>query len=336
MTHPEPDSIIERHISFFLKEGFWSGVKPDFTRFSSNYWLQPAYGSLFEEIVFSKKDGDREVSFTRDGMIRYSDPGLLDEIDEKFYTRVEKYGAILNALLMVVVSQITEDSKMLHHDYFELTHLDIISSSRQKSGLGAMGIPSKSATNAQLQKRFLTYVPHNMVDSIDAYAEGSISGRPVIPIETLERAADKFFAATRTDYSTKLLSRTNKALSEYASASFSDAVIICWTQVEIYLYEKMQEYAATHADRFPSKRKKGLRDLTSSETIELLEVAGLLNIDEYAQINKIRKTRNKIIHEGAAASVEDANDALKLVGSIITLKTGQDINLALGIRMSLF
>ncbi|HYF96466.1 MAG TPA: hypothetical protein VD947_00315, partial [Patescibacteria group bacterium] len=148
---------------------------------------------------------------------------------------------------------------------------------------------------------------------------------------------DKFFEVVSNDENMKLASRTNKALSEFVSTSFSDSIIVAWTQVEIYLYEKMQKYAKSNQARFNADRRKRLKkDVTASETIEILEVGGQLSIDEYKDINKIRKIRNGIIHEGKVASFEDACAAIQLLENIINEKTSQNIKLALGIRMSLF
>ena len=85
---------------------------------------------------------------------------------------------------------------------------------------------------------------------------------------------------------------------------------------------------------FRSERLK--KDVTAADTIELLEVAGQLSTNDYKDINKVRKIRNKIIHEGKTASFEDACAAITLLENIINEKTSQGIKLALGIRMSLF
>jgi hypothetical protein len=332
---PDPNPLVERFVGFFLKESFWAGEKPDYSRFGEQYWVHSQYSALMEERMIVRTSGDKTVVICRDGMMMYSDPGLFESNDGDVYPRIERYTSILNALLVTMVSQITEKTGVLYHDYFEITHLDVIGVSKWQNGTGASGIPNKSATNTQFQKRLLSSIPSGYTNSIDLYIDSP--PRPIIAINVLEEGIDKFFEVVSNDENMKLASRTNKALSEFVSTSFSDSIIVAWTQVEIYLYEKMQTYAKSNQARFNADRRKRLKkDVTASETIEILEVGGQLSIDEYKDINKIRKIRNGIIHEGKVASFEDACAAIKLLENIINEKTSQNIKLALGIRMSLF
>lgn len=332
---PSTNPLVERFVGFFLKEGFWAGEKPDYSRFGEQYWIHPEYSALMEERVIVRTKGNKTVVVCRDGMMMYSDPGLLESNDGDVYPRIERYTSILNALLVTMVSQITEKTDILYHDYFEITHLDIIGVSKWQDGSSGSGIPNKSATNVQFQKRLLSSIPSGYTNSIDLYVDSP--PRPVIAINILEEGIDKFFEVVKHDEDMKLASRTNKALSEFVSTSFSDSIIVAWTQAEIFLYEKMQAYAKSNQARFKTDRRKHLKKgVTASETIEILEVAGQLSIDEYKSINKIRKIRNGIIHESKVASFEDACAAITLLENIINEKTSQNIKLALGIRMSLF
>lgn len=332
---PDANPLTERYVCFYLIEGFWAVLKPDYSRFGSQYWLVPEYSALMEERVIKRVSGDKKVVICRDGMIMYSDPGLFDTSSDIVFPRIEKYTSILNALLLVVISQIAEDTHVLYHDYYEITHLDVIGVSKWQDGSGSMGIPNKSVTNTQLQKRFLSSAPSGYEDCLDLYIDSP--PRPVITSETLNRTIDKFFAIIEGSDETKLASRTNKALSEFVSTSFSDSIIVAWTQVEIFLYDKLQIYASSNPARFNAVRRKHLKkEITASETIEILEAAGELSVHEYKEINKVRKIRNGIIHEGKSAGIEEATGALQLLEKIIEQKTAQVIKLALGIRMSLF
>jgi len=267
----------------------------------------------------------------------YSDSGLLAQEQDPtmFYSRVEHYTAVLNALLMTMVSCITQRTGILYHDFFEITHLDVISVSKWKNGTSASGIPNKSATNVQYSKRWLSSIPAGYIDSIDMFVDSP--PRPVVSVDIIEGAINVFFALVREEQNMILASRTNKALSEFSTASFSDAVIVTWTQIEVFLYEKLQIYAWAHPGRFDSVRRNKLKkEATASEVIEILEAAGELSASEYKDINQVRKVRNHIIHEGKVAKMEDAINALKLLEKIINEKTSQSIQIPMGIRMSTF
>lgn len=334
-SDPKPS----RSVGFFFIEGLWAGQKPDYTKFGSKYWLVPEFNEIMEEVVISIKSGSRKVEIQRDGLISYSDSELNEHSSPapgETFLRIERYSDILNALLLTLAYVITEDLGIKYHTNFELTHHDIFGITYSGEKLVSMGLPQKSKTAGQISKRFLSNVPSNSVDSLDYFID--TPPRPVIPEETLERGIRLFFELTKNQDNVKLLARANKAVSEFASTSFSDALLIAWLPAEIYLYDRLKKYMArSGSPRFNSKRRKNVAsDYTVSQVIELLEFAKVITKDEYDMFSKTRKIRNSIIHNAHIASFEEAAGALELLSYIIKSRTNKDIRLHTGIVMNLF
>jgi len=330
-----PDT--KKYVGFYLVEGMWAGAKPDYSKFNDGYWLTPEYTKLMEEIVVSLKDDDREVFIARDGLIAYRDKELDKAVEPgKDFPRIETYAEILNALFLVMVSVITEDSQIKYHTYFEISHHDFVPVTYEGSDWKGAGVPTKSMASQYLNKRFLSYIPHNMTNSLDIYLDSP--PRPVVSEDTLKKAVELFFGVVTDKRSARLFGRTNKALAEYASTAFSDTILITWLQIETYLYDLLKGYMRKEgSSRFNADRRKRLsKESTVSEAIEILEVAGQLDTDLYKRLCEVRRIRNKIVHEDYSADHGEAAKAVELTQMILRIKSGKAIALYTGLSWSGF
>lgn len=330
------ESVITRSVGFYLIEGFWADKKPDYSKFNSQYWVKPEFWKLMEEEVVRHQHGSAEIVVYRDGLVTYSDIELssASPTDETFH-RIEKYTEVLNAIFAVFVSTFTQFTGIKYHTNFEVTHHHIVPLSFKNGEQQGMGIPQKSITTPQLDKRLLMNVPSGYEDCLDDWIDRP--ARPVIPKATIEQACGSFFAIATDRGNTRMLARSNKAASEYASTSFSDAILVVWLQVEVYLYARLKEYMKSQGStQFNKERRASLVSSTSAQVIELLEVAGVLDKQMYDLLTKVRKVRNKIVHNNHVATVEEASDALNLFERVITDVSGETVKLNLGITMNLF
>lgn len=327
--------VIARSIGFYLIEGFWADKKPDYSKFSSKYWLKPEYWKLMDEVVVRYKHGTAEIVVYRDGLITYSEPGLSLPANDEIFKRIEKYSEILNAIFVVFVSDFLQHTKIKYHTHFEVSHHHIVPLTFEDGVQRAMSIPLKSITKNQIDKRLLNDVPSGYVDSLDDWIDHP--QRPVIPKQVIEESCKVFFNVAKDSISTRLLARSNKAAAEFESNSFSDCILISWLQVEVYLFIKLNEYMkAEGSSKFNKERRDSLNNATSSQVIELLEVSGNLAKDIYTLLSRVRKVRNSIVHKDYSAKVDEAGDALKLLELIIVEASGETVQLNTGITMNLF
>lgn len=333
MTHKP---VLTRSVGFYLIEGFWADKKPDYSKFNSQYWLKPEFWKLMEEKIVQVKHDSAEIVVYRDGLVTYTDGDLsAGSSGDETFKRIEKYTEILNAIFAVFVSTFTQETKVKYHTNFEVTHHQIVPLTFENGIQVGMGIPQKSTTTSQIDKRYLMNVPSGYEDSLDDWLDRPT--RAIIPKAVIEKACNTFFVIAKDKYSTRILARSNKAAAEYASTSFSDCILVSWLQVEVYLHTKLEQYMKKEGStKFNKKRRDGLKKTTSAQVIELLEVSGNLSKDVYDLLAKVRKVRNDIVHNNYSASVQEANDALSLLEQTIAETSGESVKLNTGITMSLF
>ena len=332
MTKP----TIKYSIGFYLIEGFWADKKPDYTKFNSQYWIKPEFWKLMEEEIVCHRHGDAEIRVYRDGLITYSDTELSTAApDSETFTRIEKYIEILNAIFVVFVSTFTQATKIKYHTNFEVNHNQLVPIVYKNGVQVGMGMPQKSMTISQIDKRLLNNVPSGYEDSLDNWIDSP--SRAVIPKEVIESSCKTFFAAAANRQQTRMLARSNKASAEFANTSFSDCILICWLQIEIYLFNTLKTYMKNEGPlKFNKERRESMLKSTSSQVIEVLELSGNLTKEVYDLLSKIRRVRNKIVHSNYSSNVNEAADALTLMELIIEENSGETIKLNTGISVNLF
>lgn len=332
------ESQTKRYVSFYLREEFWAGKKPDYSKFGSRYWIVPKFTQLMEEEIVRLSSGDREIIVYRDGLIAYSDEDLntAGSREGLSFRRVEKYTEILNGLSVIFISFITKGLNIKFHTHFEITHHDIVALTYKNEKLVSSGIPLKSTAANHIQKRYLSLTPANCVDSLDLYIDPY--SRAIVSEDILKDTVIKYFNMTNNFDNVRLLARANKAASEFSGASFSDSILASWTPIETHLYHKLKEYMnSADASRFSRKRKDHvMKAFTVSEVIELLEFLNVITRKGYEALNDIRKIRNSIIHNSYTASADEAAKGLELLEQIIQERTGERISLNFGILMNCF
>lgn len=337
MSNPQKKSI-ERYVAFYFVEGFWAEAKPDYSKYGSEYWLTTQFMNLMGENITTAFTDTRKVTVCRDGMVMYSDNELQSspDIQGNLYQRIEKYTDILNALFCVFNAKVVESTKIKVFQSFEITHNDIVPITFEDGCFSSMGIPQKSMLISQLNKRFLSYAPALYVDSLDMYIDQH--PRVVLSIRLLNEIIQTFFRATNSIGNIRLLARANKAAAEFEGTSFSDCLLIAWTLIEMYIFDQLEVYVhKADSTRFNLERREYLtKKITTSEALELLEIAGIISMQEYKDLSKLRKARNKIIHEGATASFEQASSALTMIEKVIQVKTGCSIKINKGIGTQIF
>ncbi len=318
-----------KRLGFYINEGFWASDKPDFSHINEQNWAVHEYMETMKQEIISVSDGDRKIVVDRDGLIQYEDGELQDPevlqsgqyAAEPVFTRNQNYTDKLNALSLVLVSFINRDLS-IKVTHTKLTHSDIVTIARSSNGDSSDVFPQRIGSSSQISKRTLSDLPRNSENDINGFVDGV--RRQVVPKEELIKAVNKYFAITQDKSTIKLLSQANSASASYIDAAFSSTVTIAWQAVESYLFNQLREYTAiTGNPRFNARRRDFLiKESKVSEVIELLEFAGFISKDLYDLLTKVRKVRNRIIHDEHNATIIEAVEALALLELIIKNKTG--------------
>lgn len=331
MTKSTTPNKVSKNVGFYTASPFWADARPDFTHINSRNWLVAEYMDTMKEEVVQASSDNRKITVDRDGLIHYEDDMLTVGYNEpitkgstdEIMARIQYYTNILNALDLVVVdylNTIPGSEKMFHH--VDLTHNDIISFSDYGDGNSGYNFPTRSLSNNKLTKRTLSDVPHNMEDDIPGYVDSDT--RPVAHSSLIIEAIHRFFDLSKDQTNIFLLSQANSVAAGFMNASFSSIILTTWLSVESYLSNLLQEHTSNlGSPRFNRQRRDRLKkELTVSEVIEILEITELIDHQEYSHLNKVRKIRNNIVHNGHSATYDEATLTLELFEKIITKKTG--------------
>lgn len=91
------------------------------------------------------------------------------------------------------------------------------------------------------------------------------------------------------------------------SSQFIQSFIVSWTIIEKYLYWIWESHLRKKSINY--ERRKKLTDGSDwnvAKVIEMLDVEGVINREDYKILTDLRKKRNDLIHEGEIISQEDA------------------------------
>lgn len=167
-----------------------------------------------------------------------------------------------------------------------------------------------------------------------AYNSSESSRWGVVPKETFDEINQIFSIVVRTPRLAERLSQLLKASKEYENHNLSYALLLAWLVIESVLTDKWESYLRKSADgtsgkkRINSERNKVLtgRDYTISVITNFLELANEITLDQYSNLDTIRKVRNKIIHGEPNFSCSE-EDCKRAIGLALELSTeGTSLN----------
>jgi hypothetical protein len=130
--------------------------------------------------------------------------------------------------------------------------------------------------------------------------------RGLIDIGGLERGIDLFESAVQSAFSetVSLVALLNEAVCAYRQHNFPLAVVASWSiceRLQSVTWERYYESAAAQGNVNLNKdRRKSLkgRDYSASVVATILQLAGVLKPDIWAQLNAGRSARNRWLHGG--------------------------------------
>lgn len=129
------------------------------------------------------------------------------------------------------------------------------------------------------------------------------------------------------DIFTKSLLFYFESLTEYSRDKYPQALILSWITIERYINMLWQSFLKEKG--YKSKRLEFLKDFrtwTAASKIELFNVIGVINQEDYDSINKYRKARNDFVHDKKTIKQELALECLEFTKYIIFKILGESEN----------
>ena len=109
-----------------------------------------------------------------------------------------------------------------------------------------------------------------------------------------------------------------ESLTEYSRDKYPQALILSWITIERYINMLWDKFIKEN--EYTGKRKEFLNDVrtwTAASKVELLNVAGLVNDEDYKSITKYRKARNYFVHDKEPINQELALECLEFTKYIV-------------------
>ncbi len=141
------------------------------------------------------------------------------------------------------------------------------------------------------------------------------------------------------DYrSLRILSEITKSLCDCKFGHYANSLVSLWQIIESYLASTWSQFIDSQntmyedgSKRIKSERMKHLKDgrvYSASVISNVLELFGLIDLETFKKIEKVRDQRNQIVHrdEKTPCKLEHCQVALDLVKGFVAQETGIDLN----------
>ena len=299
---------------------------------------------LMAEVVFSKVSGTHTIEMCRDGRVMLRVEALEKErrtgSSHDIKDDVARWTAYLNYLntfYLLLDSSTIELSKIAFFNLHEITNRDAFRISFKDGKPSGESISAESLASVYQMERYISNPMPGVPLGFDARFRDR---RFVVPVDVIEHASKSFdFVITQPGLE-KVLASFAKSLSEFKVGNYETAIVLAWfisESVISHLWEShlqsLNSIDPTGKKRIDRERMDLLtgRDYTISSVSNLLELAGVLSMSLFQDIDAVRKHRNAIVHSlKFVPTAEKASLALKTAQELIRKRWGLNFSPSLG------
>ncbi|MBV2161973.1 hypothetical protein [Achromobacter denitrificans] len=249
---------------------------------------------------------------------------------EKFHETVGLWGEYLdylNALYLLFDSALIEVSNMALFTLSELTRRDVFREVVEDGKTTAEVISTESVVSYYQKSRYI----RDYNQDVPVLFDSRIARRFLASEASVRLTFDNFHRVMSRQGAQKVLASYAKALSEYKIGNYETAVILSWFIIEAAVVGMWKGHIRSlnrdmedGTPRINTKRRDFLtgRDFTLSMICQLLELWEVLPTEFFRDIDRVRQTRNAVVHRSAISiSVEQAQLALNTANKIVGLET---------------
>jgi hypothetical protein len=140
---------------------------------------------------------------------------------------------------------------------------------------------------------------------------------PVIPNQIMEDLLESVVKIVNDKQQSDLMLLYAEASSHFMAEEYTQSVLWSWILVEKIAPLYWARYISEN--KLPEKLVEAFEGEDISKNIKMLYRVGILNEQPYQQINKLRKIRNEIIHNGKTATESQASELLDVCKSILSV-----------------
>jgi hypothetical protein len=314
-----------REFGFYPSSPIWVG-SPVTVSGATEAWV---FTKQMEEEVYQQACEHFKLSVCRDGLIMLQVTGLEAEWPqvETPETLVRWWGRYIefaNCAHLLLDAAVMEKMNLSYGRFAEITRSDTLVVRHNGGSVTSTGYSGPGVSGRYLE-RYLSL--HEGNDGIRLFH------RQCLNLDVFPVLAQKLEAAMRDVATVRHLATIARGLSQYKVGNYQLSLVLAWFVVESILFAKWRRFLGEAQESFPSgekrinrERMEALegRDYPASVVANLLELEGEMSFDVFRSIDRVRRNRNKVVHQelGFECTAAQCKEALTLATDLVTEGAG--------------
>jgi hypothetical protein len=318
-THSGGAGLV-REFGFYPSTDIWAG-SPVVIVPGMDPWV---FTGLMEEEVYRHRSAHFDLRVCRDGLIMLQVTGLeaewpTAESPEALARWWGKYIEVVNCAHLLLDAAVLEEMNLSYGQFAEITRSDVLIVRFNGGSVTSISGGSATALRGKYLERYLSLHAGN--DGIRLFHRQSLD-RGVFPALSL-----KLECAIKSKETVRYLATIARGVAQYKIGNYQVSLVLAWFVIESILFAKwrahlegLQRSFAGGEKRINKERMEALegRDYPASVVTSLLELEGRLDFDSYRKIDRVRRNRNKVVHQDAEfeCRAEHCKEALLLAAEL--------------------
>jgi len=337
-------------VGFYTSPPIWAGEAPDL----KDAIIIKDLSNIMSHIEFAFNYPDFNLSVCRDGMI------ILDvfEMDERaqqlrkvppeMCSWWNEYLSYLNCINLFLDNAVDLIMNHVYLDLSEITNKDIIKVTVvNNSRICQPPFPIGSAISYQIIPNTPCFLESFLSDiceakkknndainsAISAYVLNLVpdlfSHRLAIPRAVFAKVAESLSLIMKEKQMLPLIAGIAKSICEYKVANYPVSLTLAWFVIESMLQKKWSAFLEEKNKIYPDGMKRinkerrdvlNGRDYTISIITNILELANVMPIEVFAILEKVRRYRNRVVHQDHAdkCTAKHCDLAIKLAVDLLS------------------
>lgn len=326
-------------VGYFIEPLVWVGHPP-----AGIEPAKPATSDVdfdaFQDVLVQRDllNGNLKCRVERDGLVVFDFGTVAPTSDGDGRDHLQRRVEIANAHQACLCDALHRDESRVRSGLVAVTpHSFLHLSGRNKPGGGAI-LPRTPSGSGAFLARFEALHPEHGIDLRLMRIE-------TVPTQAMEASLGLLdIILEKGDQIVGLVDLMLRAAAAYTDHNFSLSLIQSWAVSEALVRRAWAHYVDANREReingsnktfINAERKQWLtesRDITASVMIEMLSLTSAISLDVYERLNKVRRARNRWLHNLIQPPATEAQNALAVTSTLLSAVEGIDISIPLSLQ----
>jgi hypothetical protein len=326
--------LTEKIIGFYPSRPFWALEALDLKSVGDAAALRP----LMEEIVLDYRRTTCHLQICRDGKFMFrvhaleeaSPASTVGTGSSSLVTWWSQYLDVVNCLNLLFESAVLQQVRV-GFDFSEITPRDVSRMMRENNQITVSSLPADTGPSSYYMAQYRITLLSSSPES-----QANLASRLVVPRTLFERVIANLESALTDPRLSQQLATVARSVAQYKIGNFTTSLTLSWFVIEAILAARWERYLDSANEeyldgerRISSDRRRDLvgADYPISVVTNFLELGRLVPFAQFKAIGKVRRYRNKVVHQDPKfeCSADHCEEALRLALDLIT--QGRDLTI---------